>query len=109
MIIFSISFSYMFNVILYLIYKYKVIIINTFDKILQKLKDGFPGGNIILENTSSQHIGHNAKGLHLKATIDYIGFKNKSTIDCHRMVHSILSKEIGNEIHAITIFTSYKK
>ena len=84
-----------------------MIIINTFEKILQKLKDGFPGGEVTLENTSSQHIGHNAKGLHLKTTICYEGFKNKSTLDCHRMVHMILKEEIGKEIHAITIITNY--
>jgi len=84
-----------------------VIIINTFEKILQKLKDGFPGAEVALENTSSQHIGHNAKGLHLKTIIHYDGFKNKSTLDCHRMVHTVLKKEIGKEIHAITILTSF--
>ena len=44
--------------------------------------------------------------MHLKTIIKYSGFKNKSTLDCHRMVHKILNKEIGNEIHAITIHTS---
>ena len=53
---------------------------NTFDKILQKLKDGFPNGSVTLENTSSQHIGHNSKGLHLRTTIQDNCFKNKSTI-----------------------------
>ena len=45
--------------------------------------------------------------MHLKTIISYSGFKDKSTLDCHRMVHDILKKEIGNEIHAITIHTSY--
>ena len=80
-------------------------IINTFDAILQKLKDNFPGGKVTLENTSSQHIGHNARGMHLKTTISYEGFKDKSTLDCHRMVHEVLKEEIGNEIHALTIHT----
>ena len=97
------------NVNIYFTAKYKVIIINTFEKILQKLKDGFPGGKVSLENTSSQHIGHNARGLHLKTTINYNGFKNKSTLDCHRMIHKVLKKEIGREIHALTIFTSYNE
>ena len=83
--------------------------INSFDAILQKLKDHFPGGNVVLENTSSQHIGHNARGMHLKTIIKYDGFKGKSTLECHRMIHSILKKEIGREIHAITIHTSYDK
>ena len=61
-----------------------------------------------LENTSSQHIGHNARGMHLKTTIKFEGFEGKSTVEQHRMVHAILKEEIGNEIHAITIQTSSK-
>ena len=77
-----------------------------FEEILQKLKDNFDGGKVELVNTSSQHIGHGSCGLHLKATIHYNGFKGKSTLDRHRMVHSILKNEIGKEIHAITIHTT---
>ena len=78
----------------------------TFEEILQKLKDHFAGGEVELVNTSSQHIGHNNSGMHLKATIKHVGFKGKSTIDCHRMVHDVLKEEIGREIHAITIHTN---
>ena len=78
----------------------------TFEEILQKLKDHFIGGEVDLINTSSQHMGHNNSGMHLKATIKYDGFKGISTLDRHRLVHSVLKEEIGNEIHAITILTS---
>ena len=78
---------------------------DTFETILQKLRENFPGGDVTLENTSSQHIGHNACGLHLKTTITYAGFEGKSTVDRHRMVHAVLKDEIGKEIHAITITT----
>ena len=44
--------------------------------------------------------------MHLKATIKYDGFRGKSTLDIHRMVHTLLKEEIGREIHAITIYTS---
>ena len=44
--------------------------------------------------------------MHLKTTIKYAGFKGKSTLDRHRMVHVLLKEEIGREIHAITIHTS---
>ena len=84
----------------------KEIIIKTFEEILQKLKDHFAGGQVSLENTSSQHMGHNNSGMHLKTTIHFDGFKGKSTMDRHRMVHSVLKEEIGREIHAITIHTS---
>ena len=78
----------------------------TFEEILQKLKKHFAGGQVSLENTSSQHMGHNNSGMHLKTTIHFDGFKGKSTMDRHRMVHSVLKEEIGREIHAITIYTS---
>ena len=51
-------------------------------------------------------MGHNSHGMHLKTTIIYDGFEGKSTIDQHKMVHLALKKEIGKEIHAITISTS---
>ena len=54
-------------------------------------------------------MGHNNSGMHLKATIKYDGFKGKSTLDRHRMVHALLKEEIGQEIHAITIHTSCDK
>ena len=78
----------------------------TFEEILQKLQDHFVGGQVSLENTSSQHMGHNNSGMHLKTNIHFAGFKGKSTLEQHRMVHSVLKDEIGREIHAITIHTS---
>ena len=78
---------------------------STIDNIYNKLTSYFSGSEITLENTSSQHVGHNDYGLHLKATIIYDGFEGKSTIDQHKMVHCALKKEIGKEIHAITIST----
>ena len=81
----------------------------TIDEIREKLVKAFPKADVELINTSSMHIGHNARGLHLKTTIHYDGFKNKSTLDCHRMVHMVLKEEIGKEIHAITILTSFNE
>ena len=79
---------------------------STIDDIHNKLKEYFPGADVTLVNTSSQHVGHNNSGMHLKTTIIYNGFEGKSTIDQHKMVHHALKKEIGREIHAITISTS---
>ena len=78
------------------------------DQILQKLKQAFPGANIELKNTSSMHVGHNAKGMHLKTKISYSGFKGKSLIEQHRMVQKALETELGNEIHALSIKTTIK-
>ena len=78
---------------------------STIDDIHKKLQEYFPGAEVTLVNTSSQHVGHNNSGMHLKTTIIYNGFEGKSTIDQHKMVHCALKKEIGKEIHAITIST----
>ena len=79
---------------------------STIDDIHKKLQEYFPGAEVTLVNTSSQHVGHNNSGMHLKTTIIYNGFEGKSTIAQHKMVHHALKKEIGREIHAITISTS---
>ena len=78
------------------------------DQILQKLKQAFPGANIKLKNTSSMHVGHNAKGMHLKTIISYRGFKGKSLIEQHKMVQKALGAELGKEIHALSIKTIIK-
>ena len=78
------------------------------DQIIQKLKQAFPGADIELKNTSSMHVGHNAKGMHLKTKISYSGFKGKSLIEQHRMVQKALEAELGNEIHALSIKTIIK-
>ena len=75
------------------------------DQILRKLKQAFPGADIKLKNTSSMHVGHNAKGMHLKTTICYSGFKGKNLIEQHQMVQKALESELGNEIHALSIKT----
>ena len=75
------------------------------DQILRKLKQAFPGADIELKNTSSMHVGHNAKGMHLKTTICYSGFKGKNLIEQHQMVQKALESELGNEIHALSIKT----
>ena len=59
---------------------------STIDDIHKKLQEYFPGAEVTLVNTSSQHVGHNNSGMHLKTTIIYNGFEGKSTIDQHKMV-----------------------
>ena len=77
----------------------------TIQEIQQKLQDAFPGAHIVLENTSSMHVGHNARGHHLKTVITYSGFSGISLIEQHRMVQKVLEKELGNIIHALSIKT----
>jgi len=37
--------------------------------------------------------------MHLKTTIKFEGFEGKSMVEQHRMVHTILKKEIGNDTY----------
>ena len=77
----------------------------TIEEIKQKLIDAFPGADIELINTSSMHIGHNARGYHLKTTIKYKGFKGQSLIQQHRLVQDALQDELNGIIHALSIKT----
>ncbi len=78
----------------------------TIEEIKQKLVDAFPGADIELINTSSMHIGHNARGYHLKTTIKYQGFEGLSLIQQHRLVQDALKDELNGIIHALSIKTT---
>ena len=75
------------------------------EEIKQKLIDALPGADIELINTSSMHIGHNARGYHLKTTIKYKGFEGLSLIEQHRLVQNALKDELNGIIHALSIKT----
>ncbi|MAP66657.1 MAG: BolA family transcriptional regulator [Candidatus Marinimicrobia bacterium] len=77
----------------------------TIEDIKLKLEEAFPGATIELINTSSMHIGHGAKGYHLKTTIEYSGFKGLSLIEQHRLVQKALKDELNGIIHALSIKT----
>ncbi len=77
----------------------------TIEEIKQKLVDAFPGADIELINTSSMHIGHNARGYHLKTTIKYQGFQGLSLIQQHRLVQDALKDDLNGTIHALSIKT----
>ena len=78
----------------------------TIEEIKQKLIDAFPGSEIELINTSSMHVGHNARGYHLKTVIKYDGFKNLNLIQQHRLVQDALKDELNGIIHALSIKTT---
>ena len=74
------------------------------ETIKQKLENAFPGAKVELFDTASQHIGHNS-GLHLKTIIEFDGFNGKTLIEQHKMIHESLKKELGKELHALSIET----
>ena len=58
-----------------------------------------------LKDSTGKHIHHDNfdGGYHLNAIIVSDDFKDKSLIERHRMVYSILDEMIKKEIHAISI------
>ncbi|MBC8478924.1 MAG: BolA family transcriptional regulator [FCB group bacterium] len=75
------------------------------DSIHGMLEAAFPEADVKLVSTASMHQGHGSKGLHLRTEIIWSGFKGKSLIEQHQMVHAALKTELGNAIHAISILT----
>ena len=61
--------------------------------------------NII--DKSGQHAKHASytSGMHLEAVIVSDDFINKSLIERHRMIYSILSEYMNKEIHALSMKT----
>ena len=80
----------------------------TIDEIRDKLVKAFPKADVELINTSSMHMGHNARGYHLKTMITYSGFSGIPIIEQHRIVQKALEKELGTIIHALSIKTISK-
>ena len=51
-----------------------------------------------------QHIGHAEEGAgHFAVQISSPLFKNKSLVDCHRLIYAALGDTMGSEIHALRI------
>ncbi len=73
-----------------------------------KIEQELPGSIVEVKDMSSQHIGHNASGAHVKVTVTYAGFKGKTDVEQHQIIYKILQEEMKQEIHAISITTKEK-
>jgi len=75
--------------------------------IQEKLEAQLKPSIIIVEDNSHLHVGHigaPAEGeSHFKVSISSEEFLNKSLLDCHRRINSILASELANKIHALEI------
>jgi stress-induced morphogen len=65
--------------------------------IRELLQDAFPSASVTVENPRNDD-------KHFEAIIVYAGFKDKSLVDQHRMVHAALATVMG-DIHALSIKT----
>ena len=74
------------------------------DKIKLKLSEGLDIISLEIIDESHKHANHaQSNGGHFKVRIISDNFKDKSLIERHRMVYSILDEMIKKEIHAISI------
>jgi len=74
------------------------------DKIKLKLSEGLDITSLEIIDESYKHANHaQSNGGHFKVKIISDDFKDKSLIERHRMVYSILDAMIKKEIHAISI------
>ena len=70
------------------------------DKILEILKNKFPGANILVEGDD---------GVHFSADIIWEGFNGLTRIKQHQLVNSALEKYIiSGELHALALKTRAK-
>ena len=74
------------------------------EKIELKLSENLDIISLDIIDESHKHANHaQSNGGHFKVKIVSDDFKNKSLIERHRMVYSILDQWIKKEIHAISI------
>ena len=75
--------------------------------IVSKLKKHLEPSFIEVIDESHLHANHNPNakngGTHFKVKIISDAFKGKSNIEKHRIVYGILSSELKNGVHALTL------
>ena len=78
---------------------------NIVEKVTRVLKNKFNPIKIDIVDLSSQHLGHAGSGglAHLKIDIQSEVFRDKSTIQMHRLIYDELGSLINKEIHALSI------
>lgn len=76
------------------------------DTIEQRLTAALHPTQLILEDNSTEHIGHEgakAGGGHYTLLIVSDAFTGKSAVARHQMIYAALNGLIGGEIHALSI------
>ncbi|NQV91267.1 BolA/IbaG family iron-sulfur metabolism protein [Candidatus Woesearchaeota archaeon] len=76
-----------------------------FEKIKVKIETALQGAIVEVRSERSQHIGHGAGGAHVGVKVIYDGFKDKSMVEQHQMIYTILKDEMKQEIHSLQIET----
>jgi len=78
-------------------------------RIERKLKEALRPIELSITDESHKHAGHAGARpggeTHFNVAVTSIVFKNKSRIERHRMIYSILENEIKDGIHALSLQT----
>lgn len=76
------------------------------ETIRSKLMDALSPTELIINDDSAEHIGHpgakSGQG-HFSVIIGGAIFKDKSLVECHRLIYTALGDALGKEIHALQI------
>ena len=67
-------------------------------KIVIKVSEALPGASVEVLDPYND-------GVHLKASVVYDGFRDKSLLEQHRMVMNALKTELSGELHALALET----
>ncbi len=76
------------------------------DQMTTRLQQALTPSSLEIIDDSAQHIGHagaQAGGGHFTVKIATDAFKDKSTVQCHRLVYDALGEMMTSDIHALSI------
>ena len=75
------------------------------DKMERLLREALNPSNLAIQDQSHLHEGHTGKGKggHFDLQITSTRFEGLSPLECQRLVYSVLSGMVGEEIHALSM------
>lgn len=77
------------------------------DLIMEKLREAFVPTNLRVEDESDRHRGHagyrSGGETHFRVYIVSDSFRGKSRLERHRMINSVLARELAGTVHALAI------
>jgi len=78
--------------------------LDTASTIQKKLSQSLAPTLLDVIDEGDQHIGHAEEGAgHFAVRISSPLFKNKSLVECHRLIYTALGDTMSSEIHALRI------
>jgi BolA protein len=83
------------------------LVMNTRDRITEKLSAAFTPVQLDVQDESHQHAGHAGSRpggeTHFRVHIVSKAFQGKSRVERHRMVNTALAQELAGSVHALAV------